>query len=153
MKSMRTEIQVPSRLEFLIVVETWLLSSLEIALGSKVDWPMQSNRVRLVLAEAYSNVVRHAHRDRPHVPVLVRLKVEDCTMSLEIWDHGSGFDLEAYLPPVPEARQESGYGWMILNRLMDQVEYSLQAEGSRNCLRMETCFPAVVQEEVAAAMN
>ncbi|MGD1939052.1 MAG: ATP-binding protein [Cyanophyceae cyanobacterium] len=147
---MRTEIQVPSRLEFLIIVEHWLLSSLEVALGSKVDWPMQSNRVRLVLAEAYSNVVRHAHRDRPHVPVLVRLKVDERTMSLEIWDHGSGFDLEAYLPPVPEARQESGYGWMILNRLMDQVEYSLQAEGNRNCLRMETCFPAKVLEDAVA---
>ncbi len=139
---MRTEIQVPSRLEFLIIVETWLLSSLEVTLGSKVDWPMQSNRVRLVLAEAYSNVVRHAHRDRPHIPVIVRLHVDDRTMALEIWDHGNGFDLDAYLPPVPEARQESGYGWMILNRLMDQVEYSLQVEGSRNCLRMETCFPA-----------
>ncbi|MEM6500723.1 MAG: ATP-binding protein [Cyanobacteria bacterium P01_C01_bin.89] len=148
---MRTEIQVPSRLEFLIIVEHWLLSSLEVALGSKVDWPMQSNRVRLVLAEAYSNVVRHAHRDRPHVPVLVRLKVDERTMSLEIWDHGSGFDLEAYLPPVPEARQESGYGWMILNRLMDQVEYSLQAEGNRNCLRMETCFPAKVLEDAVAS--
>ncbi|MEM9246550.1 MAG: ATP-binding protein [Cyanobacteria bacterium P01_F01_bin.153] len=148
---MRTEIQVPSRLEFLIIVENWLLSSLEVALGSKVDWPMQSNRVRLVLAEAYSNVVRHAHRDRPHVPVLVRLKVDERTMSLEIWDHGSGFDLEAYLPPVPEARQESGYGWMILNRLMDQVEYSLQAEGTQNCLRMETCFPAKVLEDAVVS--
>ena len=150
---MRTEIQVPSRLEFLIIVETWLLSSLEVALGTKVDWPMQSNRVRLVLAEAYSNVVRHAHRDRPHVPVLVRLYVDECTMNLEIWDHGNGFDLGAYLPPVPEDRQENGYGWMILNRLMDQVEYTLQAEDNRNCLRLQTCFPALVVEDAPASAS
>ncbi|NJO73114.1 MAG: ATP-binding protein, partial [Leptolyngbyaceae cyanobacterium RM1_406_9] len=71
---MRTELHVPSDLKFLTIVENWLLGSLESELGNEVDWPRQANRLRLVLVEAYSNVVRHAHRDQPNLPVLIRLE-------------------------------------------------------------------------------
>lgn len=138
---MRTELHVPSDLKFLTIVEHWLLGSLEAELGEKVDWPKQSTRLRLVLVEAYSNVVRHAHRDQPNLPVLMRLEVKDRDLSLEIWDHGKGYDISTYLPPTPEDRQENGYGWLILNRLMDKVEYRLQVNG-RNCLKLETSLEA-----------
>ena len=74
---MKTELQVPSDINFLTIVENWLLSSLEIELGKHIDWPRQSNRLRLVLAEAYSNVIRHAHKDKPHLPVLIRLEIKN----------------------------------------------------------------------------
>ncbi|MGP1387469.1 MAG: ATP-binding protein [Thainema sp.] len=133
---MRTELHVPSDLKFLSIVENWLLGSLEAELGEQVDWPKQSNRLRLVLVEAYSNVVRHAHRDQPNLPVLMRLELHGRDLSLEIWDYGGGFDISTYLPPSPEDRQENGYGWLILNRLMDKVEYRLQVNG-QNCLKLE----------------
>jgi len=138
---MRTELHVPSELKFLAIVENWLLGSLEVELAEYVDWPRQSNRLRLVLAEAYSNVVRHAHRDKPSLPVLLRLELKDREVALEVWDHGQGYDLSTYLPPSPEDKQESGYGWLILNRLMDRVEYRLQVNGL-NCLKMEASLPA-----------
>ncbi len=137
---MRTELHVPSDLKFLTIVENWLLGSLEVELGDYVDWPKQSNRFRLVLVEAYSNVVRHAHRDQPNLPVLIRLELQERDIALEIWDHGQGYDISTYLPPTPEAKQESGYGWLILNRLMDRVEYRLQVNG-RNCLKLEASLP------------
>lgn len=133
---MRTELHVPSDLKFMTVVEHWLLGSLELELGEDVDWKRQSNRLRLVLVEAYSNVVRHAHRDQPNLPVLIRLELKERDIHLEIWDHGQGFDLSTYLPPSPDECQEGGYGWLILNRLMDKVEYRLQVNG-RNCLMLE----------------
>ena len=133
---MRTELHVPSELKFLTIVENWLIGSLEIELGEHEDWPRQSNRLRLVLVEAYSNVVRHAHRNQPSLPVLLRLELREQDIALEVWDRGSGYDLSTYLPPKPEDRQENGYGWLILNRLMDRVEYSLQADGL-NCLKLE----------------
>jgi len=133
---MKTELHVPSDLRFLNVVETWLLSSLEIALGDSVDWSRQSSRLRLVLAEAYSNVVRHAHKDQPHLPILLRLELQNRDLALEIWDQGQGHDFSTYQPPSPEAKQENGYGWLILNRLMDRVEYKLQVNGL-NCLKLE----------------
>ncbi|MEB3180749.1 MAG: anti-sigma regulatory factor [Nostocaceae cyanobacterium] len=133
---MKTELHVPSDLKFLAIVESWLLGSLEVELGNSVDWPKQSNRLRLALVEAYSNVVRHAHKDKPNLPVLIRLELKDRDIVLEVWDHGKGFDLSTYLPPNPEDKQVNGYGWLIMNRLMDKVEYRLQVNG-RNCLKLQ----------------
>jgi serine/threonine-protein kinase RsbW len=137
---MRTELHVPSDLQFLTVVENWLLGSLKVALADQVDWSRQASRLRLALVEAYSNVVRHAHKDQPNLPVLIRLELKERDLYLEIWDHGEGFDLSNYLPPSPEQQQEGGYGWLILHRLMDKVEYRLQVNG-RNCLMLETHLP------------
>ena len=81
---MKTELHVPSDLRFLTVVENWLLTSMEMELGDHVDWPRHSNRWRLVLAEAYSNVVRHAHREQPHIPVLLRLELKERDIALEV---------------------------------------------------------------------
>ncbi|NEO73403.1 MAG: anti-sigma factor, partial [Moorea sp. SIO3H5] len=55
---MKTELQIPSDLKFLSIVENWFLGILQVELGNRVDWPSLSNRLRLVLVEAYSNVVR-----------------------------------------------------------------------------------------------
>lgn len=140
---MKTELHVPSDLKFLSIVENWLLGSLELAVGNHVDWPRQANRLRLVLVEAYSNVVRHAHKDQPNLPVLIRLELRDRDIALEIWDQGEGFDMSSYLEPTPEALQEGGYGWLILNRLMDRVEYHLQVNGL-NCLKLEASLPEPV---------
>ena len=137
---MRTELHVPSDLKFLTIVENWLLGSLEVELGDSVDWPRQSNRLRLALVEAYSNVVRHAHKGQPNLPVLIRLELKNRDIALEIWDHGQGYDLSTYLAPTPNDRQESGYGWLIMNRLMDKVEYQLQIDGA-NCLKLEATLP------------
>ncbi|HAX76611.1 MAG TPA: anti-sigma factor [Cyanobacteria bacterium UBA11372] len=137
---MRTELHIPSDLKFLTVVENWLLGFLEAELQETVDWPRQSSRLRLALVEAYSNVVRHAHRDQPHLPVLIRLELKERDLALEIWDHGTGYDLSTYLPPSPEDKQENGYGWLIMHRLMDRVEYRLQVNG-RNCLKLEATLP------------
>ncbi|MCG8366520.1 MAG: ATP-binding protein [Pseudanabaenales cyanobacterium] len=135
---MRTELHVPSDLKFLAVIEHWLLESLKAEVGDHVEWSSLENRLRLVLVEAYSNVVRHAHKDRPNLPVLIRLEVDDYHLSLEVWDYGKGFDLSTYLAPSPGDYQEGGYGWLILNRLMDKVEYQLRVRGGLNCLRMQT---------------
>ncbi|MGB3616200.1 MAG: anti-sigma regulatory factor [Elainellaceae cyanobacterium] len=132
---MKTELNVPSDIRFLKIVEEWLLGSLEAELGTSVDWPQQANRLRLVLSEVYSNVVRHAHHQQPNLPVLIRLELEGRDLRLEIWDYGRGYDLSTYLPPKPQDKQEHGYGWLILNRLMDNVEYRLQVNG-RNCLSL-----------------
>jgi serine/threonine-protein kinase RsbW len=144
---MKTELHIPSDLKFLTIVENWLLGSLEVELHDQVEWARQSNRLRLVLVEAYSNVVRHAHREQPNLPVLIRMELKDRDLQLEIWDYGSGFDLSTYLPPQPDDQQEGGYGWLILNRLMDRVEYRLQING-KNCLVMQTTLPDPPAETV-----
>jgi serine/threonine-protein kinase RsbW len=142
---MKTELNVPSDLKFLGIVESWLLGCLEVELGESPDWSRQSTRFRLALVEAYSNVVRHAHKEKAELPVVMCLEMKDTDIALEVWDHGQGYDLATYLPPDPEQKQEGGYGWLIMNRLMDRVEYRLQIEG-RNCLKLEASVPALKKE-------
>lgn len=138
---MKTELHVPSDLKYISVVERWLLDSLALELGDSVDWQHQSGRLRLALVEAYSNVVRHAHKEQPHIPVLLRLELKERELTLEIWDSGEGYDVSNYMPPQPNERREGGYGWLIMTRLMDRVEYRLQVNG-RNCLTLETNLAA-----------
>jgi serine/threonine-protein kinase RsbW len=144
---MQTELYIPSDLKFLTVVESWLLGVLQVELSTLPDWSKWENRLRLVLVESYSNAVRHAHRDRPDLAVKLRLEVQAEDLLLEIWDSGQGFDLDSYMPPVPEHYQEGGYGWLILNRLMDKVEYKVQAQGGGNCLRLQTHLPPRPERE------
>jgi serine/threonine-protein kinase RsbW len=142
---MKSELHVPSDLSFVNIVETWLLGCLKIQLGDSVDWSEQSGRLRLALVEAYSNAVRHAHKDQPGLPVLLRLELKDRKLAIEVWDYGQGFDMSTYFPPNPTQKQEGGYGWLIMNRLMDKVEYRLQVDGG-NCLKLETTIPEHLQQ-------
>jgi len=134
---MQTELRVPSDLKFITLIEGWLLGSLKLELGEWPEWPKWENRLRLVVVEAYSNVVRHAHHNQPHLPVLLRLELHPDFLCLEVWDQGQGFDLSTYIPPAPDVQQEGGYGWLILNRLMDKVEYQVNICGANNCLRLQ----------------
>ena len=138
---MQTELCIPSDLKFLPIVEAWMLGSLRLEIGEWTDWPKWENRLRLVLVEAYSNVVRHAHYNRPDIPVTLRLELRLGSLYIEVWDQGDGFDLSTYLPPSPDTRQEGGYGWLILNRLMDKVEYQVKIQGKHNCLRLQANLP------------
>jgi serine/threonine-protein kinase RsbW len=139
---MKTELHIPSDLKFLNVVEEWLLGCLKLELGQSVDWSRQSSRLRLALVEAYSNVVRHAHKDLPNVPVIIRLELKDRDLALEVWDRGEGYDVSDYFAPSPLDKQEGGYGWLIMNRLMDKVEYELKVGGG-NCLKLEASLPEI----------
>ena len=140
---MKTELHLPSDLRFLSVAEEWLFSTLKLSLGDEVDWTRQTGRLRLALVEAYSNVVRHAHREQPNIPIVLKLELRDRDLSLEIWDQGQGYNPSDYQAPSPQDKQEHGYGWLILNRLMDRVEYRLQVDGS-NCLMLEANLPRTV---------
>ncbi|MEB3218702.1 MAG: anti-sigma regulatory factor [Nostocales cyanobacterium 94392] len=149
---MKSELHVPSDLKFLNIVESWLLGCLQAELGESVDWTRQSNRLRLVLVEAYSNVVRHAHKEKPSAPILIRLELKKRDLALEVWDKGEGYDMSTYYPPSPIEKQEGGYGWLIMNRLMDKVEYELQVNGG-NCLKLEASLAETVEQVQEKVQN
>lgn len=133
---MKTELIVPSDLKFLTVVEDWLLGSLKLEINEKIDWIYLEKRLRLVIVEVYSNIVRHAHQGKAELPIQLRIELIDQNLALEIWDQGDGFSLKNYIAPEPSSFQEGGYGWLILHRIMDTVEYQLRVGGDQNCLRL-----------------
>lgn len=134
---LKTELTVPSDLRFMEVVEHWLLESLQLEIDTEIDWSQVEKRLRLVVVEVYSNIVRHAHNEKPELPVLIRIEMTNNNLSLEVWDEGAGFNIEEYAAPKPGDFQEGGYGWLILHRIMDRVEYQLRVGGDRNCLKLE----------------
>ena len=62
---LKTELTVPSDLKFIEVVEHWLLESLQLEVDHEIDWSQVEKRLRLVVVEVYSNIVRHAHNEKP----------------------------------------------------------------------------------------
>ncbi|MGC1308500.1 MAG: anti-sigma regulatory factor [Phormidesmis sp.] len=141
---LKTELIVPSDLKFLAVVEHWLLESLQLEIDQDIDWNGVEKRLRLVVVEVYSNIVRHAHNEQPDLPVLIRIELENSNLSLEVWDQGEGFNIEEYAAPAPGDFQEGGYGWLILHRIMDRVEYQLRVGGDRNCLKLVKDLAAAI---------
>ena len=103
---------------------------------------IQVYRLNLALAEGFTNAVRHAHYGLPpetNIDIEVSLWVDH--LEIRIWDRGEAFDPDAIAEPEPGTLQAGGYGWFLLRRLSDRVEYervdedvSEVASGKRNCL-------------------
>ena len=82
------------------------------------------SRIRLALAEAFSNAVRHAHGGAAGRPVGIRISFipgPSALVRLDVTDDGPGFTLEPM--PTPHEDEERGRGLMILHALCEKVEY------------------------------
>ena len=100
---------------------------------------MQCN---LVLIEAFSNVVHHAHQDLPpDTPIDIEFTIRPDEVELWVWDRGRPFDLKAQLE-ISLKRHASydsindiptgGRGLIIAHRLADSWRYERQPD-QRNC--------------------
>lgn len=91
-----------------------------------------------LLAEGFTNAVRHAHRDQaPQTPIELTVSLLEQQIELCIWDMGPEFDLEQRLqnnPHLPKADATGGRGIQLITRLADG--YSYRRIGSRNCLQI-----------------
>src|ERR1700747_3134104 len=52
------------------------------------------NAVVLAVKEATSNVIRHAHRDRPATPLHVQCRILSDGVEVQLLDEGPAFDLD-----------------------------------------------------------
>jgi serine/threonine-protein kinase RsbW len=91
---------------------------------------------QLLLAEAFTNAVRHAHKGRP-VELLIDMEVMLLPEQIEIrlWDWGDPFNLTQSLARrsvVLEPEAEGGRGLQLMQKLADVVSYTRLDH--RNCL-------------------
>lgn len=88
----------------------------------------------LVLAEAMTNIARHAYRDSDG-EICVRLRLGGSRLRCDLTDTGVAFDPSTLglCAPDPAQFSEGGYGWFIIRHLSDSVSYSRQK--SRNLLQ------------------
>ncbi len=100
--------------------------------------PLEPGRVadlRLVVSEAVTNAVEAQGAVGEMDRILVRCRVADDHVSVEVVDHGPGFDPDA-VPDLPDVetperlRHESGLGVALMERLADGAEVVSGPDGT-----------------------
>jgi anti-sigma regulatory factor (Ser/Thr protein kinase) len=80
------------------------------------------SRIRLAVAEAFTNAILHGHGGQPGPKVGVRISSRgDELIRIDVSDCGPGFRLQAPLPPNDQAERGRGLG--ILHNLAERVVY------------------------------
>lgn len=83
--------------------------------------------VRLAVDEACTNAIKHAYGGREDGVVTVETRRQPGAFLVVITHAGVPFDPARYHPvPLPEAvrqRRRGGFGVVLMNRLVDHVEY------------------------------
>ena len=99
-----------------------------------------THAVVLAGGEAVTNIIRHAHRDKPDAQILLQMHITADSIILDFEDEGDPFDLEAVPDLKPGELRLGGRGVYMMRTLMDHV--SCQPCGNGNQLRMVKRWPA-----------
>lgn len=95
-------------------------------------------RCQLALAEAFTNAVRHAHRELPpnaSVDIEVTLLPEH--LEIRVWDQGPPFDLEQKINSLSDRVDifsPGGRGLKLMKDIADTLSYTRTDDNNRNCL-------------------
>lgn len=98
-----------------------------------------------MLAEAFTNAVRHAHRDCSlETPILIEVCLDDSQLEMRVWDFGPGFDPTQRIKCLETIDPEAtgGRGIQLISQLADSFEYQ-RTRDNRNCLQMIKQYSAV----------
>lgn len=82
-----------------------------------------ARQLNVVLTEAMSNAILHAHEDDPDKTVHISLSISDNQLCIRVFDQGRGFDLNSVGEPDAEGVEEHGRGLFIIRCMMDVVTY------------------------------
>jgi serine/threonine-protein kinase RsbW len=122
---------IPSDPRMLSVARTFVEAACQIA---KLD-KSHLHAVVLAAGEAFTNVIRHAHRNRPEAQIQIQCWIRPQTLELHFHDEGEPFDLNAVPHLNPGELRIGGRGVYLMRTLMDEVTCFPRAKGG-NTLRM-----------------
>ncbi|GIW80004.1 MAG: hypothetical protein KatS3mg105_1811 [Gemmatales bacterium] len=94
-----------------------------------------THAVVLATGEAVSNIVRHAHRNRPDALFQIQCRFQQDGIEICLCDEGEPFDIDAVPHLDPGELREGGRGVFLMRTLMDELSCSPRREGG-NTLRM-----------------
>ncbi|MFB2921728.1 ATP-binding protein [Aerosakkonema funiforme] len=132
--SQKSHLQLPTDLKALPQMLSWFEQLYQPQITKKI-WL----RCELALAEAFTNAVRHAHKNQSaEVPVDIEVAIfEDC-IEMRVWDYGPTFDLQKKLSEMVSNEENDsggGRGLRLIQNTTDRLTYTRTAE-NRNCLLM-----------------
>lgn len=117
-------------------------------LPQKLYWECE-----LALAESFTNVVRHAHRNLPaSTPIDLEIALFPRRLEVRIWDFGQPFDwngqVKARLQNNEDIWAVGGRGLRLIHQVMDRCQYIPARESrlifrrrDRNCLILYKQLP------------
>ena len=126
---------VPSSTENLALIREFVGS---IAMQSGMD-AADTGKLELAVDEACANVIEHAYGNDTTKEVIIRARLDDETLSIDVEDTGRGFDPSSVkqdeLEKLVEKRKTGGLGMRLMKTLMDEVRYEIEP-GKKNELHM-----------------
>jgi len=117
-------LQVNTDVNALTRVLEWFEQLKDLSLSKEVWWKFQ-----LALAEAFTNAVRHAHKNLPvETPVQLEITIFNGRWELKIWDCGPRFDFDAKLKEIIAADRKPCLDLEVFNDpcLMPSRQKSLE---------------------------
>lgn len=87
-----------------------------------------AQHLNVVLTEAMSNAIRHAHEGDPDKTVHISISIADDELRIRVYDHGQGFDSSSLPEGEPQELEAGGRGIYIIRCLMDTVVYRRSKE-------------------------
>jgi serine/threonine-protein kinase RsbW len=128
---------LPSSPRMLSVARTFVEA---VCLARQVD---RTTIHALVLAtgEAVTNIVRHAHRDRPEAAMQIQCRVRPDTVEITFLDEGEPFDLNKVPHLDPSEMRPGGRGVYLIRILMDEIICLPRGQGG-NELRLVKRWPS-----------
>ena len=84
----------------------------------------ESHELKLAVTEACTNAIKHAYSLERGRTVELRAQIDSRQIRLVIRDFGKKPDLSRYEEPDLDSPPESGYGILLLRRLMDEVHFN-----------------------------
>lgn len=124
---------LPSELRMLSVARNFIEAACE---AYRLD-RQTTNALMIVTGEAVTNIVRHAHQNRPDSQMAIRLEIGVESMTLTFEDEGEPFDLDAVPELPPGELRVGGRGVYLMRTLMDELTCHPRGPGCHgNTLRM-----------------
>ena len=109
--TLQVELKIPRKPEFLKLARAtaW-------ALAAQLDFlVVQADDVKLAVGEACTNAVEHVPEDQSEA-ILVRFEVDPQRLTVEVVDHGPGFDITQ---PGTGEENDRGLGLVVIRSVMD----------------------------------
>jgi serine/threonine-protein kinase RsbW len=90
----------------------------------------------IVTGEAITNIVRHAHHNRPESQIEMHLQIQTDAVVVTFHDEGEPFDLGAVPELPPGELRIGGRGIYLMRTLMDELSCGPRGHCNGNVLRM-----------------
>lgn len=128
-------LQVPSSTENLALIREFIGSA-----ASQAGFDEKEiGKLEIAVDEACANVIEHAYGHDVSKEVIIRVRLSDEILSIDIEDTGNGFDPnmvnQEELEQLISKRKTGGLGMRLMKTLMDEVRYEIEP-GKKNALHM-----------------